>query len=309
MVCSLQLLGDKLALPFLVLAICIFYMLKFVIRSVKGEPLCDSWEVFEIKYADVLLLAYILFPQKLFGSPFTIMVHWLKTWLFNFSTFAVYFQNNKNSYLSNLIRFRFYVFKLWGFLYKKRGDFSSFRTTTQKCFQQFLLKLRKLFISVVYCSFLIFIHFYVRFMGIMFSGLCFRLSVRASVCLSRFRLKFLVQVVLDEVEVQWTSSLVHMFLRIWSFKLNAKLEILPHFHGPLNIENDNADWPSVYFGHILVYFKLLIYGIFFQKKGMIFQLSGNIFYLKNFGQFSWNFGDWYIYEDKLPLIFYKFLIW
>ena len=27
---------------------------------------------------------------------------------------------------------------------------------------------------------------------------------------------------------------------------------LPHFHGPLNMENDNADGASVYFGHILV---------------------------------------------------------
>ena len=27
---------------------------------------------------------------------------------------------------------------------------------------------------------------------------------------------------------------------------NAKLKIFPHFHGPLNIENDSADRASVY---------------------------------------------------------------
>ena len=37
-----------------------------------------------------------------------------------------------------------------------------------------------------------------------------RLSVRSSVRLSRFRLKFLVKVVFDEVQVQSTSNLVHM---------------------------------------------------------------------------------------------------
>ena len=41
---------------------------------------------------------------------------------------------------------------------------------------------------------------YAPFMGIMFSGLCMCLFVR----LSRFRLKFLVTVVFDEIEVQST---------------------------------------------------------------------------------------------------------
>ena len=53
----------------------------------------------------------------------------------------------------------------------------------------------------------------------MFSGLCgyssvrpsVRSSVRSFVRLSRFRLKFLVKVVFDEVEVQSTSNLVYMF--------------------------------------------------------------------------------------------------
>ena len=49
----------------------------------------------------------------------------------------------------------------------------------------------------------------------MFSGLCVRPSVRSFVRpfvrLSRFRLKFLVEVVFDEVEVQSASNLVHMF--------------------------------------------------------------------------------------------------
>ena len=27
---------------------------------------------------------------------------------------------------------------------------------------------------------------------------------------------------------------------------------MPHFHGPLNIENDSADGASVYYGHVLV---------------------------------------------------------
>ena len=34
--------------------------------------------------------------------------------------------------------------------------------------------------------------------------------------------------------------------------LNAILEILSHFHGLLNIENDSADEASVYLEHILV---------------------------------------------------------
>ena len=33
---------------------------------------------------------------------------------------------------------------------------------------------------------------------------------------------------------------------------NAKLEILPDFHGPLNIENNSVDGASVYVGHTLV---------------------------------------------------------
>ena len=39
---------------------------------------------------------------------------------------------------------------------------------------------------------------------------------------------------------------------IWFFNFNAKLDILPQFHGPLNIENDSASGASVYYGHILV---------------------------------------------------------
>ena len=44
-----------------------------------------------------------------------------------------------------------------------------------------------------------------------------RLSVCSFVCLSRFRLECLIKVVFDEVEVQSTSNLVHMFPMIWSF--------------------------------------------------------------------------------------------
>ena len=43
------------------------------------------------------------------------------------------------------------------------------------------------------------------------------LSVPPSVSSSRFRLKFLVKVVFDEVEVQSTWNLVYMFPMIWSF--------------------------------------------------------------------------------------------
>ena len=44
-----------------------------------------------------------------------------------------------------------------------------------------------------------------------FVRLFVRPFVRPFVRLSRFRLKFLVEVVFDEVEVQSTSNLVHMF--------------------------------------------------------------------------------------------------
>ena len=81
-----------------------------------------------------------------------------------------------------------------------------------------------------------------------------RPSVHPFVRSSRFRLKILVMVVFDEVEDQSTWNLVHMFPMIWSFNFNAKLEIFPHFHGPLNIENYSADEASVYWGHILVLF-------------------------------------------------------
>ena len=45
-----------------------------------------------------------------------------------------------------------------------------------------------------------------------------------------------------------------MFPMIRSSNFNAKLEFLPYFHGPLNIENDSADGASVYSGHIRVFF-------------------------------------------------------
>ena len=82
---------------------------------------------------------------------------------------------------------------------------------------------------------------YAPFMGIMFSGLCVCSSIR----LSRFRLKFLVKVVFDEVEV--TCSLWYDLST-----LDAKLKFLPHFPGPLNMENDSASGASVYYGHSLV---------------------------------------------------------
>ena len=44
------------------------------------------------------------------------------------------------------------------------------------------------------------INFYAPFMIILFSSLCIRAFVRSVVRLSLFRLKFLVEVVLDEVE-------------------------------------------------------------------------------------------------------------
>ena len=42
-------------------------------------------------------------------------------------------------------------------------------------------------------------------------GHCVFRSVQSFVRLSRFRLKFLVEVVFDEIEIQSTESLVHMF--------------------------------------------------------------------------------------------------
>ena len=49
-------------------------------------------------------------------------------------------------------------------------------------------------------------------------ALCFLVcaSVRSSVRSSRFRLKFLVEVFFDEVEVQSTWNIVNMFPMIWS---------------------------------------------------------------------------------------------
>ena len=59
------------------------------------------------------------------------------------------------------------------------------------------------------------VHLFVCLSVYSFVRLSVHPSVRSSVCsfvrLSRFRLKFLVKVVFDEVEVQSTSNLVHMF--------------------------------------------------------------------------------------------------
>ena len=54
------------------------------------------------------------------------------------------------------------------------------------------------------------INFYAPFMGLMFSSLCIRAFVCSSVRLSRFRLKFFVEVIFDEVEVQSTRNLVNI---------------------------------------------------------------------------------------------------
>ena len=56
-----------------------------------------------------------------------------------------------------------------------------------------------------------------------------------------FKLKFLVKVVFDEVEVQSTWNLVYMFPMVNLSFFNAKL-FFTQFHGPLNIENESGSF-------------------------------------------------------------------
>ena len=80
-----------------------------------------------------------------------------------------------------------------------------------KCFSVKELSFESLKIDIYNEELLINLYeFYAPFMGIVFSGLCIGASVRSSVRLSRFRLKFLVEVVFDEVEVQSTRNLVNI---------------------------------------------------------------------------------------------------
>ena len=87
-------------------------------------------------------------------------------------------------------------------------------------------------------------------------ALCFlvcvsvRPFIHPSVRLFLFRLKFLVEVVCPTNLKITTNVPYDMIFRI----LMPKLEISPHFHGQLNIENDSADGWSVYWGHILCFF-------------------------------------------------------
>ena len=93
--------------------------------------------------------------------------------------------------------------------------------------------------------------FYAPFMGIMFSGLCVRPSVP-------FQVKVLVKI-FGRGSFCWSWSPINLKLskhvpyNMIFLILMPKLEILSHFYGPLNIENDSADGASVYWGHILVY--------------------------------------------------------
>ena len=58
--------------------------------------------------------------------------------------------------------------------------------------------------------------------------------VRSSHC----RLKFLVKVVVDEVEVQSTCNLVHMFPMIWSFLIICQIIILT----PISWSTEHRKW-------------------------------------------------------------------
>ena len=70
-----------------------------------------------------------------------------------------------------------------------------------------------------------------------------------------------------------TSNLLQTWytcsLRYDLSNFNAKLEILPEFHGPLNIENDSASGAFVYWGHILVYSLKEVDTHTSKKKGTI----------------------------------------
>ena len=98
---------------------------------------------------------------------------------------------------------------------------STCRTLTQKCFNQYAWNFGELCISIDVSSLFLCPTYDSR------GALCFlvcasvrpsvRSFVRSFVRLSRFRLKFLVKVVFDEVEVQSTWNLVYMCPMIWSF--------------------------------------------------------------------------------------------
>ncbi len=80
-------------------------------------------------------------------------------------------------------------------------------------------------------------------------------------------IKFMVEVVFDEVEIQSTWNLVHM-CSSWYDLLNftAKLKILPNFHSQLNIENDCTDGKSMYLWPFLVWRKKYILTIMEQSS-------------------------------------------
>ena len=105
--------------------------------------------------------------------------------------------------------------------------------------------------------------FYGPFIGIMFSGLCVRLSVRSSVLPSSVHPSVPLQVkVFGQGSFWWSWSPINLKLSTHvpydMIFLILKLEIFPHFYGPLNIENDSADEASVYYGHVLFVNLILI---------------------------------------------------
>ena len=74
----------------------------------------------------------------------------------------------------------------------------------------------------------------------------------------QFQVKVLVKV-FGQGSFWWSWSPINLKLSkhvpydmIFLISMPNKGLFLPHFHGPLNIENDNAVGASVYLGHILV---------------------------------------------------------
>ena len=51
--------------------------------------------------------------------------------------------------------------------------------------------------------------------------------------------------------------------------LNANLEFLSQFHGPLHIKNESTNGASVYYGQILVLILLLVRSITFNFSNLI----------------------------------------